>query len=192
MNSRLSRTQERYKSRYLKWPSESRHEQKSDWKASLKIWIDIFQGLFTIGAILAAGFWFFDQESLKPQIKLEQTITQRPLDGQPDETLIAVDVRVTNLSKVRVKLSDGRMWLAQINPVPGKDLTDESLKDLQLDPGEGDQAFFKTYIVSNDIRTIQLTSRYMVPNEKNYDWELESAADLGPQKPDKTSAVTPK
>ncbi len=34
-----------------------------------KLWIDTTQGLATIAAILAGGYWFFLQRSTKPQVK---------------------------------------------------------------------------------------------------------------------------
>ena len=84
------------------------------------------------------------------------------------------------------------MGLTQINPVPGEALLpDTPLKDLVLDPGEGDQALFKTFIVPDSIRTIEVVSRYGVPDEKNYFWQLESAADLGSSEPLKTTMSGP-
>jgi hypothetical protein len=162
------------------------------WRTSLKDWIDIFQGIFTIGAIIAAGFWFFKQESLKPQVKLDQTVSQRAAAGKPGFWLIAVDVRAINIGKVKVSLHGGKMWLKQINPIPGEDLIDTPLKDLELDPGEGDQAIFKTFELPDYIHTLQVTSNYGVPDVKGYYWELESAAEIGDGKPEKTSASSPK
>lgn len=165
---------------------------KGNSRLSFKDWVDVAQAVFTIGAILAAGIWFYEQHSSTPRIKLDQSITQRTLAGTPGFYLIAVDVRATNIGRVRVHLSKGMMGLTQINPVPGEALLpDTPLKDLVLDPGEGDQALFKTFIVPDSIRTIEVVSRYGVPDEKNYFWQLESAADLGSSEPLKTTMSGP-
>jgi hypothetical protein len=164
----------------------------SERRATLKEWVEVCQGVFTIGAIVAAGIWFIEQQSLKPQIKLEQTISQRAEAGKPGFWLVAVDVRATNLGKVKVALHGGRVWLKQINPVPGEDLIDVPLKDLELDPGEGDQAIFKTFELPDYVHTLQVTSNYGVPNDKAYYWQLESASEIGDAKPDKTTTSSPK
>jgi hypothetical protein len=159
-------------------------------RSAAKEWLDIVQAIFTIGAIIAAAIWFIDQQSLKPQVKLEQTITKRAVAGQPGYWLTAVDVRATNIGKVKVFLTGGTLSLTQINPVPGEDLTTTSLKDLELDPGEADQAIFVTFVVPDYIHTVQATSSYQVPKDKGYFWELVSALDLDDGKPDKTVAVS--
>jgi hypothetical protein len=42
---------------------------------------------------------------MKPLVKLDQTITQRPADAQPGMNLVFVDVGVVNIGKVRVSLA---------------------------------------------------------------------------------------
>jgi hypothetical protein len=153
-------------------------------RTALKEWVEIVQSLFTIGALIAAGFWFVAQQSLKPEVKIDQTITQRPLAGRPGYWLVAIDVRVTNVGKIQISLTGGLMELTQINPVPGETLLSGKLKDVTLDPGQSDQAIFKTVIVPDYIHTIELDSNYGL-------WTLMTSADIGDGKPDKTIARPP-
>jgi hypothetical protein len=68
----------------------------------VKDYLGIVQSSLGILVIGAGAIWFMLQQSLKPQIKLEQTYSQRPLVGKPNYWLVAIDVRATNTGKVRV------------------------------------------------------------------------------------------
>jgi hypothetical protein len=132
----------------------------------------------TILAILAGGYWFLQQRLNKPNIKLEQTVTQRPVANDPKSILITLDVSATNIGKVEVKLEPSKAEIRELNP-PGEDISmSVDLKPMRLEPGESDQAVFKTLIVPSTVRTIQVHSQYAVPHTKNY-WSLLSAKDLG-------------
>jgi len=106
--------------------------------APKKHWSDVLQTLSTIIAIVAGGIWFYMERSTKPQIRIEQAATQRHVSGIKDTWLVAIDVRVTNIGKVKVELSGGKMVLSQINPLPGIGLIETALRDLVLEPGESD------------------------------------------------------
>jgi hypothetical protein len=146
---------------------------------SLKSWIAALQGVATIGAILAGAYWFFLQRSTKPQVKLDQTVTQRPVVGDDDEILITVDVRATNIGKVKVDLQPGQFDLLRLNPPQGGPLISYALRALSLEPGESDQALFKTVIVRSSVKTVQVHSDYKVPGTGNNYWNLLSAVDIG-------------
>ena len=146
-------------------------------RASAKDWIDIVQGILTVIAIAAGGWWFLQQGLAKPRIRIDQTVTYRPMAGSPDLWLIAVDVRATNIGSVGVHLDKGWLVVGQVNPLPGRDLLKADLKELWLQPGEGDQALFHTYQVPATVKTLQLISNYQVPGKKLY-WTLISVADL--------------
>lgn len=155
----------------------------------VKLIVEIFQGLLTIGAICAGGWWFIAQESIKPQVKIEQTVTQRPLNGGSLETLITVDVRATNIGKTKVVLPEGIMQVSQINPIPGYRLKEFPLKHLLLEPGESDQALFRTIRLNKSTLTIQVHSEYPVPGSTNF-WNLLSAVDIGSTQTQKESATS--
>jgi len=143
----------------------------------VKVWVETIQGIATILAIIAGGYWFFLQRGTKPQIKLEQTVTQRAVAGEPHETLIVVDVRVTNTGKVKVDLDSGELQLTQVNPIPtdpkSARLESFELKRVTLEPGESDQALFRDAIIMDNIKTIQVHSDYKVPLEKILFWNLK-------------------
>ena len=144
----------------------------------VKPWVETIQGLFTILALLGGAYWFLAQESTKPQIKLDQTVTQRPLVGDETQTLITLDVRATNIGKVKVELSPGTLELLQINPEQDVPKLTFSLQAMTLEPGESDQAIFQTVNIPNTVRTLQVHSEYQVPGARNY-WNLLSAVDIG-------------
>jgi hypothetical protein len=102
--------------------------------SQIKPFVDMLQGLLTMGAICAGGWWFFEQESVKPEVKLEQTVTQRALGNDLSQVLLTIDVRATNLGKTKVELTKGQMELSQINPIPGGSLETDPLQPLILEP----------------------------------------------------------
>jgi hypothetical protein len=144
----------------------------------IKLVLDILQSVLTIGAICAGAWWFFKQESIKPQIKIDQTISQRALNGESSEVLITVDVRATNIGKTKVELPVGKMEVAQINPIPGYKIDEYPLRTLLLEPGESDQALFQAIRLDKSTLTIQVRSEYPVPGSNNA-WSLLSAVDIG-------------
>lgn len=146
----------------------------------IKRFVDIVQGILTIGAICAGAWWFFKQESVKPEVKIEQTITQRALGNDASEVLLTVDVRATNMGKTKVNLAEGQMEVSQINPIPGYSLATYPLRAMYLEPGESDQALFQTILIYKSTLTIQVHSEYTVPGSKDV-WNLLSALDIGEQ-----------
>jgi hypothetical protein len=135
----------------------------------LKDWIAILQSILTILAILLGGAWFLYQETLKPELKLEHVVTKRRLQGASNVWLISVEVIATNTGKVRERLHGGTLNVVQVNPLPGSPIFDQPMPlfDLQLDPGESDQALFRTFQVSDARSTIEIQSRYPFPTESS-------------------------
>lgn len=143
-----------------------------------KLCLDILQSLATILAIVCGAIWFYMQRSTKYQVKLDQTITQRPLAGSKN-TLITIDVRATNIGKTKVTLQHGQFDLRQLNPTGFGALKSFPLEDkLELEPGESDQALFKTLILDSSIKTVQAHSDYPVPGTDKF-WNLLTAVDVG-------------
>jgi hypothetical protein len=175
-----------------------------------KVWFDIVQSLATILAIVAGGYWFFLQRSTKPQVKLDQTITQRAAVGEPNTVLVAIEVHATNIGKVKVDLDPGQLDVLQVNPRTDKPITlkSYSLNKLTLEPGESDQAIFQVLAVYDSVKTIQVHSCYEVPgsrkppltcaqasqdgsiNSGHSYWNLLSVADLGADANHKESATS--
>jgi hypothetical protein len=135
----------------------------ASFREGMKDWSAILQSIVTIAAVLLGGTWFIYQQSLKPELKLAQVVTKRPLDGVPDAWLISVEITATNTGKIREELTGGTLNIVQVNPLPGEVIfPNRPLLDLQLDPGEADQAFFGTFPVSDVRRTLEIQSRYPV------------------------------
>ncbi|GAC1360042.1 MAG: hypothetical protein NVSMB3_07870 [Acidobacteriaceae bacterium] len=146
-----------------------------------KLWVEILQGVSTILALCAALIWFVWGRSSKPQVKIEQTVTQRQVAGDAKRWLLSVDVRATNVGKVKVDLQPGEMELMQINPkaTPARMLGPQlSLQALTLEPGESDQALFQDFTLPESIKTIQIHARYRIPGSDKY-WNLLSFVDVG-------------
>jgi hypothetical protein len=138
--------------------------QDASAREAFKDWSSIIQSLLTIVAILLGGAWFLYQESLKPELKLDQIVTKRRLQEVQGVWLISVEVTATNTGKIRETLQGGTLDIVQLNPVPGRVIFEKiPLADLQLDPGESDQALFSTFQISDYSSTLQIQSHYPVP-----------------------------
>jgi hypothetical protein len=74
--------------------------------------------------------------------------------------------------------------------VPGGSLATSPLQALILEPGESDQALFKSILIYKSTLTIEVHSEYSVPGTKNV-WNLLSAVDIGetPTKKETASSI---
>jgi hypothetical protein len=170
------RRQLRSTAREVKGSSAESTEKKVSIRDHLKDWSAIVQSALTIFAILLGGGWFLYQQTLKPQLKLEHIITKRKLQGMPSAWIVSVEVIATNTGKVRETLRGGSMNIVQVNPLPGRPVFEPTpLSDLQLDPGETDQALFRTYEISDARATIEVQSQYPVPAESSISSFLPSS-----------------
>lgn len=98
--------------------------------SNIKDTLGAAQALATIVAIGLGGWWFIDQRSTKPRLKIEHEISNVQLDTE--HVLLAVDVKVTNISKVLIPKLCGRT-----QPLLVKPLTDGIEKQLsQLKTGD--------------------------------------------------------
>ena len=159
--------------------------------SSLKEKVEIVKGILTIGAILAAGWWFVMQGFARPEVKLEHTVTQRRLETDKSKWVLAIEVKATNVGKVPVHLKAGTLVIQQVNPESKSDdatLEKVELREMSLDPGEADQAIVQTFLFPEAYKTILLQSRYVVPrmilgfevsSKPHYQWKLETVVDIG-------------
>jgi len=147
------------------------------WPKLLKPWFELLQSLGTIAALIAGLWWFLVQRSTYQNLKLEQTITQRPIPGAGLK-MVTIDVRVTNIGKVGINLKESEMDVYQLIPKATKELSKFKLDAVYLQPGESDQVAFESPVYPDVIKSIQVNSYYEVPDTGKY-WELKSAADLG-------------
>jgi hypothetical protein len=75
-----------------KSPEQPSSQSEGDLRESIKDWASIIQSVVTVGAIALGGAWFVYQQSLKPELKLDQALTARQLGGTP-HWLISIDVK---------------------------------------------------------------------------------------------------
>ena len=155
-----------------------------------KDWADFLQGLFTTVAILAGAIWFFWQGTYKPQVRLENRVTQRLLAGSKDTWLLCLEIRATNLGKTPVNLNGGSMSIIQVDPDRSDNptLKTQPLDDLYLGAGETDQGLVKMITPYRTIKTIVIESQYVVPQSwftthilghKQFLWRLQTPVDIG-------------
>jgi len=146
-----------------------------------KPWLEMAQGLGTIFALCAALWWFYAQRFTHLNLKLEQTVTQRHMPGKDHRVLVFVDVRATNIGKIRIPMESGTLAIYQVNPYQHDVLKQITLDPITLEPGESDQPGLKSFYVDDHIKTLEINSFYRVPGTNKY-WMLETVADLGPEK----------
>jgi hypothetical protein len=145
-----------------------------------KLCLDVVQAVGTIVALGAGLWWFLAQRSTHPNLKLEQTVTQRHLANDDNRIQVFVDVRVTNIGKVKIDLSPGTLSIYQVYPslADKKALKDYALDNVVLEPGESDQPKVWSFFVYDNVKTIDISSSYPVPGTDKY-WKLESVVNLG-------------
>jgi hypothetical protein len=156
-------------------------------KMSFKEWLDIVQSFLTILAIFAAGWWFVMQGFTRPEVKLENLVTQRRSVTDKGYWLIAIEVKATNVGKIPVTLNDGGLLVTPVNP-EAEPLDSKILKNIFLDPGESDQAIIRTLLLPEGYRTVVIQSQYRMPRtilgitlpaKATREWRTETLFDVG-------------
>jgi hypothetical protein len=134
------------------------------------------QSLFTIGAIIAAGWWFYANRQNKPRIKIEHIVSQRGDRGEPGSIFVGVEVKVTNIGNVHVHLSpDGKVEVAECNP-GSRMLETDPPTEVELEPGESDQIVFSKLLVPSAVRTLEVRTELAAP--EGFKWVYRSLVDL--------------
>ena len=154
----------------------------------VKPWLELAQAGGTALALIAALWWFNAQHFIEPNLKLEQTITQRRVDDHL--ILWAIDVHATNIGKVAVELGKdmGKIDVYALIPPGQEDKKLESivLSERLLQPGESDQVALELVRLADSYKTIQVNSYYAVPQGRQFwmfsqpphYWAVRSLADL--------------
>src|SRR5437763_444189 len=89
------------------------------WPAAIATGKDVaatVQSVFTIGAIIAAAWWFMANRQDKPRIKIEHIVSHRQDAGEPGNIFVGIEVKVTNIGNVNVDLGNGEIEIAEVNP----------------------------------------------------------------------------
>jgi hypothetical protein len=162
---------------------------------------DVFatlQSLATIVGLVGAGWWFYKQRETEPKAKVEQVVSQRVDAQASSRTLVGIEVRVTNTGYLRLDLKRGTILVEGVNPglprKPGgppesRKLFEHHVIPTVLESGEFDQCFFTRISLPNQIKTIQITTSFPVPNEQGEFWIQRGLFDIGTNAPEKGSAV---
>ncbi len=141
----------------------------------------IAQSIFTIGAIIAAGIWFFIQKEASPKANIIHEITHRQIDK--DWTWIHVSISISNPGKRLLNLESGIIRIHKILPL-SKDISkmlknkknpisEESCKvswhrigkeytpmlNIKIQPGEEDNLECE-FIIPSYVQTVKIYSYF--------------------------------
>jgi hypothetical protein len=177
-----------------------KHAIKAAWGflASAKDQFASLQSIATILALALAAWWFNQQRELESKVTVQHLLSHRPLEENPREELVGLEIRVTNTGLTSVHLNPGVLIIGDVNPgVPtAPDVAPErhillrdKTQDVSLEPGETDQCYFRTFVVPSFVKTIQLSTELRVPKENNY-WNSSTLFDLGKIDAGKTQTIT--
>jgi len=133
------------------------------------------QSLFTIGALIAAGWWFYTNRQNKPRIKIEHIVSQRPDLGEAGNTFMGIEVKVTNIGNVGVDLSQGEIEVAECNP-EAVSLEKDQPTIVALEPGESDQLLFRKILIESKIKTLEVRTKLNAP--EGFHWVYRSLIDV--------------
>jgi hypothetical protein len=150
----------------------------SGWLANAKDTLAVVQSIFTIGALIAAGWWWFAGRQDKTRIRIEESVSHRPDSSDAGYNIVVVDVRVTNTANVVVEIEpkDGEIDIDEIS-TPSKSLLVKQVGGFRVEPNETEQVFFQTFRLPSDIKTIQVYSEFQT-HEKAFYWHLAGAFDV--------------
>lgn len=169
-------------------------------KNRLEIIVGVIRDIFTIVAIIAAGYWFCKQGLWSPSANVSHYITHRKLND--DNTYIHVKVMVTNIGKAPIELTDDNnsIWLQQILPIDNSNVEISvkgnkynmytinwpKIKETEvyhpkpkhtIYPGENDKLFYD-FIIPSKVKTIRVYSYYKNNCDPNFGWSEATIYDL--------------
>jgi len=148
-------------------------KSKSDRIGKTKDIAAIVQSVFTVVAIIAAGWWFWFGRQNEPRVRIDQSLTHfRVPEGNNSAVVAAIDVKVTNTGNVLVKLDGGHVDIDSIGP-NSRSLDTQQIKKSVLEPGEQEQVYFTSIDVPDDIWAVQVYTQ--IPSPSHLSWHLASA-----------------
>ena len=149
---------------------------KVPWLTNTKDFLAALQSIFTIGALIAAGWWFFTGRQNQTRIKIDESVSHRPDPQDSRFNIVAIDVRVTNTANVLIELNDGQIDVDAVR-TPAKSLFQATVKGFRLEPNETEQVFFRVFKLASDTKTIQIYSKFYTPDQR-FVWHLAGAFDV--------------
>ena len=170
--------------------------------------MSIFEAFMMITIVVGGGFALYKLgvfRDLKPHLTLEQSVTHRLIGD--DYVHIAVQIGLTNRSKVAVAVTEAEFKLQQISPLSNEEVeilykehlennygTDMqwpilyeivknwSQSELVIEPNGRHYEMYDT-IISNEIKTVLLSayfanSKYKEGDHSSRGWEVASVCDV--------------
>jgi hypothetical protein len=151
--------------------------------------------LFTISAIIAAGGWFIWQSASHPKLKIDHRISHRTSARNPQkDVLLAIDVLLSNVGNVPIRLDCGHLKVFDINPGEQRLLWSPPggcLPSMTIEPGEGDQVH-EEITIGSEVQTVRMRSFFTNSQAKarGDGWEYISLYDLQ-KEPAESQTTTP-
>ncbi len=160
---------------------------------AIKDYIQILKDTLTALALLAAGVWWAWQGTNRPRLKLEQSIIHKSFNDGSKKVHVVVDIFISNIGNVEVKIPCGKIIIKQILPAPTPGNVSSnailqrpakkadgqtcSFTGYTLQPSEGDQVHFP-FDVKEDVQAIQVDT--FIPNVHHPEkgWGLQTFYDL--------------
>jgi hypothetical protein len=143
-----------------------------------KDWLSLFQSLATILALLAGGWWFWEQRMDKPRLKVEHRISHRRTSS--NEQLLIVDVLLSNVGNTKVDPPCGKIRVYEIIPDHEKLVNpDDTCNEdrVSLEPAEADQVH-EEYAIKGDVKTVRVYTFFANPSNPELGWSQTSFYDL--------------
>ncbi len=156
----------------------------------LKDFTGAVQSILTVAGIIVTAWWFFNQRSTAPDLKLEHFVSQRESADDSNIALISVEVRATNIGHVQFQFGQhNSLKIYDVNskgaPQNGKAADEIEMKigDVKqlssgLEPGETDQVYFHRFrIDKRSMRTLMVVS-HVTAEDGVPVWTYRSLFDL--------------
>jgi hypothetical protein len=130
---------------------------------TVKDFMSSLQSFATVVALIAGGWWFFEQRQDAARLKVEHTITGHQ-DTSPDFVLVGVEIKASNTGNTHVRVPVGTIRLIDIVSQSVDILKEDGMQAVELEPGESDQIYFKTFHIPKSTGTIRIET--VVPDDK--------------------------
>lgn len=151
-----------------------------------KTWVEIFQGLATIAAACAGGWWFWQQGLAKPRAKLDHKITHVQLSR--DVILLVVDIEVENIGSTPFTLNCGKVRVWEMRPERDVGIFNVKQNECNvpvhdLAPNEIDNIHVEVD-VPGDVTTVRVGSFFPTPGSKGdtHGWGVSTFYDIKEQR----------
>ncbi len=159
----------------------------------------IAQSVFTVGAIIAAGIWFYIQKEASPKANIDHKVTHRQIDD--DWTWVHISITISNPGKRLLNLESGIIRIQKIMPLSKEirkmiknnksPISQKSYRvpwptigksykpqlNIKIQPGEDDTLDYE-FIVPSKIRTVKIYSYFTKQQKPPIGWGKSTIYDI--------------